>query len=314
MTSYTERYVAAVTRTVPPAARRDVGAELSASITDQVEARIADGESLRSAERAVLVELGDPLVLASRFTDRPLWVVGPRLYASWVRLLRALLWIILPLTAAGMALGQLLAGASIGATAGGTAVGVLQTGVHIVFWTTLVFFVLERAGATESVGASWEPEQLPQAPEDSGSVGELVGSLVASALFAGAIVWDRFLGWNGEGLCVFASSLWPWWMSALFVALALSAAIEVLVFRRRGWTIPTALGYAVVQLAVTTAALVLLGQGMLLDAALVASFDAVAPSVRTVLGVLLAGGIAGVGIASVVTPLGRAITARARPS
>ena len=78
----TDRYVDAAMRTVPEAQRADLAAELRASIDDQIEARIEQGEQQGDAERAVLIELGDPDRLAAQYTDRPLWLVGPRYFAA----------------------------------------------------------------------------------------------------------------------------------------------------------------------------------------------------------------------------------------
>ena len=63
-----------------------------------------------AAERAVLTDLGDPDKLAAGYTDRPLHLIGPRYYLDWWRLLKLLLWIVLPCAAFGVALGQTLAG------------------------------------------------------------------------------------------------------------------------------------------------------------------------------------------------------------
>ena len=66
-------------RTVPEKQRADLSAELRASIDDQIDARVDDGEAPEAAERAVLTDLGDPDKLAAGYTDRPLHLIGPRL-------------------------------------------------------------------------------------------------------------------------------------------------------------------------------------------------------------------------------------------
>ena len=59
-TSLTERYVDAAMRTVPDRQRADLGAELRASIADQIDARVDDGEPHDIAERAVLTDSATP--------------------------------------------------------------------------------------------------------------------------------------------------------------------------------------------------------------------------------------------------------------
>ena len=51
-----------------------------------------------------------------------------------------------PFAAFGVALGQTLAGASIGEVIGSTVAGVIGVIVHLCFWMTLVFAILERTG------------------------------------------------------------------------------------------------------------------------------------------------------------------------
>ena len=106
----TDRYVLAVTRSIPEQQRADVADELRASIADQLDARIEAGEPANAAERAVLTELGDPDRLAAGYADRPLSLIGPRYFLEWKRLLVLLLWIVVPLAAFGLALGQTLSG------------------------------------------------------------------------------------------------------------------------------------------------------------------------------------------------------------
>ncbi|MFN8629484.1 MAG: hypothetical protein U0838_03940 [Chloroflexota bacterium] len=79
MTTLTDRYVWAVLRSLPNGQRR-AGARDRALIADAIEARGAVGIPAPDAERAALVELGDPDALAARYMDRPLALIRPRLY------------------------------------------------------------------------------------------------------------------------------------------------------------------------------------------------------------------------------------------
>ncbi len=306
MTTYSQRYVAAVCKTVSPTVREDVAAELTGSIADQVQARVDGGESVRSAERSVLLELGDPVVLAAGYTGRPLWLVGPRFYSTWLRLLRVLLWTLLPLSAIGIGLGRALSGSGIGQSVGAVLVGIIQTGVHVVFWTTLVFFVLERTGADGGVG-EWDPDQLPEPADGDGSGSEFVVSMVAYLLFAAALVWDHVVGWDGRSLHVFAQGLWPWAMFGLFAVLALGAVVDALVFRARRWTVPLGVVNAVLSLGLAGAVIALLENGLLFDPALVSRLARVNPALPDVVGPLLAVGVALVGLWDAASGLWKAL-------
>lgn len=274
----TDRYVDAAMRTVPEKQRADLAAELRASIDDDIDARLEQGEPRESAERAVLVELGDPDVLAARYTDRPLQLIGPRYFLDWWRLLKLLLWIVAPLAAFGVALGKVLSGASFGEVAGTVASVTLAVIVHLAFWTTLVFALIERypqAGANAASRSrgrgraplvEWSPDQLPDPRENGAAFSDMIASIVMLAVGAGAVLWDHFLGFvPGTRLPFLHPDLWPWWIGALLVVMAIEAVLAVVVHAAGRWTYPLAVANTVLALVVAVPALWLLMQGQLLN-------------------------------------------------
>lgn len=269
-TSLTDRYVDAAMRTVPEQQRQDLGAELRASIDDQIEARVGSGEPHDAAERAVLTELGDPDKLAAGYTDRQLWLIGPRYYLTWWRLLK-LLWAIVPACAAfGVALGQTLAGEPFGTIVGTVASVTMSVIVHIGFWTTLVFFIVERSARGADVGfvGEWTPDDLPEAKERRASLSDLVASLVFLAVAAGAILWDHFIGfgWTPEGWVPFLSpDLWPWWIGSLFVLMLFEALLAISVYAKGRWDIGSATVNLFLNLTVAGGTLWLLSQQQLIN-------------------------------------------------
>lgn len=270
-TTLTDRYVDAAMRTVPDKQRDDLATELRASIDDQVEARLEQGESRDAAERAVLTDLGDPDKLAAQYTDRPLWLIGPRFYLTWWRLLK-LLWTIVPVCAAfGVALGQTLAGESFGEIVGNVAAVTLSVVVHIGFWTTLVFFIVERSerGVDSGFVSAWTPDDLPEPKERRASLGDLVASLVFLAIAAGAILWDHFVGvayTTDDGwLSFLAPGLWPWWIGALFVLMVLEALLAISVYAKGRWDVGSATVNLFLNLTIAGGVLWLLPQQQLID-------------------------------------------------
>lgn len=284
-TTLTDRYIDAAMRTVPEKQRTDLAAELRASIDDDIDARREQGESRESAERAVLIELGDPEVLAARYTDRPLYLIGPRYFLEWWRLLKLLLWIVPPLAAFGIALGKALSGATVGDVIGTAVVGTLGTVLHLAFWTTLVFAVIERvtppsvpalgaasaapglARATDSaLLGPWTPDQLPEPRESGATFADMISSIVLLIVGAGAILWDLFLGFvPGMQLSFLHPDLWPWWIGGLFVVMAIEAVLAIVVHSAGRWTYPLAVANAALAVVVTVPALWLLAQGRLLN-------------------------------------------------
>jgi len=304
MTNLTERYIYAATRSVPEKSRGDLSTELEASIGDAIDARVDSGEPRIEAERAVLNDLGDPDKLAAGYTDRPTFLIGPRYYFEWWRLLKLLLWIVPVCAAFGIALGQVLSGAPAGAIIGSTVAGVLGVVVHLAFWVTLVFAILERS-AGRSAGdsappepwATWSVDRLPEIRPKGMGFGDMVASLVFLAVAAVAIVWDRFFGfvWTGEErMPVLNPDLWPWWIAGLFVIMIGEAAMAIAIYRTGRWTPGFAVLNAVLALAVAVPAIWLLVNNQLLNPAF---FTTVIPAdsaaeVYSVVSVLTGFGIA----------------------
>lgn len=269
-TTLTDRYVLAALRSVPDQQRADIGAELRTSIADQVEARVAQGEAPAEAERAVLLGLGDPDELAAGFTDRQLYLIGPRYFLTWWRLLRLLLAIVLPCVAFALVLARLLteSGTGVVPSIGDIVTTVLSVAVHLVVWTTVVFAVLERTQRdTGPEPSRWSLDDLPEPHESGTGMGDLASALVFGLLGGAAVVWDQLIGFvpTHPGLSFLDDSLWPWWTLALVAVLLGAAALQVMVFVARRWTYPLAAANAVLDLAVVAAALWLLGQDRLLS-------------------------------------------------
>jgi hypothetical protein len=265
----TDRYVDAAMRTVPEAQRADLAAELRVSIEDQVEARVESGEAPDVAERAVLTDLGDPDKLAAGYTDRPLWLVGPRYFLQWWRLLELLLWIVIPCAVFGVSLAMVLDGASFGEIMGAIWPLALTVGVHLAFWTTLVFVIVERSegrGKTLEFD-QWTVDDLPEPRPRGAGLGDLVASLVFLVVAAGAILWDLFVGFvpTEPGLSFLDPRLWPAWILGLFALMALEAGLAVTVYAIGRWTVWLAVVNGILNAVIAIPAIWLLMQGELIN-------------------------------------------------
>jgi hypothetical protein len=261
----TERYIAATVKSLRPDAQDDVRAELGASIADAIEARLEAGESPTDAERAVLTQLGDPGILAAGYAERPLHLIGPRFYLTWWRLLKLLLMIVPVCVLVAAALGQTIAGAPVGEIIASAIVATGGTIIHICFWTTLVFVVLERTGSSTSID-KWDVDQLPELTENGPGRNELIGSLVFLGLAVGALVWDRLRGFiPAETLPILNPDLWPWGIGLLLLLIAAEAVFAIVIFRRGGWTVGVAVVNTILALAFLAWVLVLLLRGELVN-------------------------------------------------
>jgi hypothetical protein len=240
--SLTDRYVRATVAGLDDGQRADVERELRTTIEDMVEARADAGEPTAEAERAVLTELGDPMRLAAGYSGRPLHLIGPGVYPHWLRLTRLLLVIIVPLAVLGHVVARLLTDAvatdGIGTVAADTVGLALTVALHVVFWTTLVFAVIERTTASGELG-SWDPDELPEDADRRVGIAETAGSLVLLALVALALVWQQTsppVRLADTGVPVLDPALWNGWLPLLLVVLLADAVLAVVVFRVGYWT------------------------------------------------------------------------------
>ena len=275
MSTLTDRYVWGVMRAVPTAQRRDLEPEIRALVGDAVEAREAAGEAAGAAERSALEELGDPELLAARYTDRTLALIGPRYYPDWRRLLSLLLPIVVPITILAVGGAGYLAGQSAPDLVGSAISVGFSVAVQLAFWITLVFALLERSGRPSPMRDEWTPDELPELP--SGRTESPVGLGVAAvAIVIGALLlaWQQVgspVVIEGVGYPLFNPDLWSFWMPYFLVLLGVELAAILWRWRAGGWTWPLAILNLLTNVAFVVPALWLLTSGQLFDPGLVAA-------------------------------------------
>lgn len=268
MTTMTDRYVWAATRSVPEAQRADLERELRERIGDATDALVETGRAPDDAERMALVELGDPAALAASYVDRPLQLIGPRYYLTWWRLLKLLYSVVLPIAVAAVAFAELISGADVGEVIGSAVAVGFALAVHLGFWTTLAFAVLERSPG-KGADLTWTPDLLPQLPELSrpGRRSELIGSLVFLGIFALVLVWQHFgVPWVGalEAIPLLDPELWSFWIPYFLVLIVLEMlfAIAIYVWGWNWWLVAANL---VLNVAFVVPALWLFTTGQLIN-------------------------------------------------
>lgn len=239
MSELTDRYVGAALRTVPERQRADIEAELRGSIADAIDARTDAGENGAEAEREVLTDLGDPDRLAAGFAGRPSYLIGPEHYFTYRRLMTVLLFTVVPIVAVVVTLAQVLAGADFGEVVLSFWTTAINLTVHIGFWTTLVFYAIDRYGGMES--PEWTLDNLPTATETGDvKLGEMIATVSFLTLVIAGLVLTRSLSpvTDAEGSPVpfFDPELWSFWMPYFIVVLGIEIVFEVVKFRVGRWT------------------------------------------------------------------------------
>ena len=301
MSTLSDRYVWGVLRAVPQGKRADLEPEIRALVADAVDARAHSGQDEKTAERAALQELGDPELLAARYMDRSMVLIGPRFYPEWRRLLTLLLPIVVPIVvivASGAAWMSGTPGTQLIGVAISTGIGVA---VQMAFWITLVFALLERFGHDEALGEAWTPDRLPETPAESVKphLAEIVVAFVGLAFLAGMAVWQQLalpITIEGTGYPLFNPALWSFWLPWFLLVIGLEIVFTLVRWARGGWTWVLAVANLALNVAFVAPAIWLVQTGQLIDPALVAAVDAEAGTAwlqpTITIGIVIALGVA----------------------
>jgi hypothetical protein len=279
MTSLTDRYVWAVLRAVPQGKRTDLEPEIRALVADAVDAH-AGNASPEAAERAALAELGDPDALAARYMDKTRFLIGPRLYPEWERLLTLLLPIVVPI--AGIAVGAVgwVSGKTVGeAIVSGLGVA-FTVAVQLTFWFTLVFAIAERTGSAVAplTGHPWSPDDLPDVPApDRMSLGEAIATIAFGVFVLVAIVWVQLASpivIDGTSYPLFDPATWAWWVWYVLALTVAEIVFAAALYLRGRWTWEFATVNALLGSALAIPAVYLISENLLFNDELVATIDA----------------------------------------
>jgi hypothetical protein len=256
--TWTERYLDAALRSIPEPKRVDVERELRSSIEDGIEERVGAGEDRTAAERAVLEGLGDPMLLASAYTGKPNYLIGPELYPIFRHIIPRLMLVVAPIAIIGMAALKVIAGSSYtDAIAAGISIGITAV-IQIGFWGTLFFVFLERADEarqaradiTKAVG-KWTVERLPEPTKARVSATDTIGEVITVLITAGGLLVLRsFEVTSPSGpIPLLHPSLVDLWIPFLAATLVALAVVHVVVYAVGRWTMALANAFAAVEIA-----------------------------------------------------------------
>jgi hypothetical protein len=272
----TDRYVWAVLGGVPAERRPEVEAKLRDAITRAVDARVAEGQPPDEAEQRVLTEFGDPMRVSADYTGRELHLIGPALYPDYIRLLRLLLTIVVPIVGVVVGAVTALSGAdlwSIVSAGFGTAFAV---GVQVAFWVTVVFALIDRYGGRNREAAStWDLDDLPELPRQGISLGGTIGSVAGLAVLAWFLLWQpgyqESFDPGGPSIPILDPALDRFWIPFLVVVVLASIILEIAKYLVGRWTVTLAVVNTVLSLAFAIPVLWLATTDQLLNPAFVST-------------------------------------------
>lgn len=238
-----DQYVYAVTRHLPSDQQEDVAKELTVTIEDMAADRAKGKEPTHKIVESVLAELGEPEVLAQRYTKSPRYLIGPKWFSIYVRLL-ARLAITVPL--AVMILTAVLQ-STIAPDASVTSkvVSVLGAGfvalVQVGFWTTIVCVILELTGVDPlktALAREWKARDLPEVPKKRQiSRADAIAGMVFTTIVAALVAIAPFMivDLSGESMLIFNLGLWQLWIPLFLVLSAFAIMLDIFKYYIGSW-------------------------------------------------------------------------------
>jgi len=183
--------------------------------------------------------LGDPDRLASGYTGLPGYLIGPDHFFAYRRLLAVLLVTVVPIVLAVTAVGQVISGSDVGDVFAQTMGVGISLVVHVVFWTTLVFYFIDRSD--QEPGTEWSLSMLPTLPTvGSIKLSDTIASVVFLVITIALIVVSRDISpitaSDGSMVPIFDPAMWDFWFPFLIAVLAVEIVFEVVKYRVGSWT------------------------------------------------------------------------------
>jgi len=167
-----EKYIHEVTRRLPETSRQDIALELESTIYDMLPEEYTEQDIY-----TVLENMGSPSLLASKYTDKPMHIIGPKYYDLYISLFKLILPIVLIFSLISIVLGKIADPIADGAilemliTIFSESIWtIIIVFIHTFFWLTFIFVILERTDGTKDQRPRsltlkpWTPEDLKSIP------------------------------------------------------------------------------------------------------------------------------------------------------
>lgn len=263
-----EVYIHEVTRRLPEKSREDIGLELRSTIEDML-----PDEYTEADVKSVLVKLGNPVILANSYLDKPMHLIGPRYFDVYVTLLKMILPIAVVISLISMTAEYYFSYAGeetimnvVLVFLGKGIWNIISVGIQVFFWLTFVFAIIERTDQRNDMEPvsiffkKWTPDDLENIPfipkEKAISKFEVFGSLMWTAIWAtfyfNAIRLVGVYEGNGEGLVFVTPALNQevlnqYWLVVLLI-IVLQIVLALYKLLKGQWTKKVAIFNSVIEL------------------------------------------------------------------
>ncbi|WLR46413.1 hypothetical protein LC065_12580 [Halobacillus litoralis] len=249
-------YLQEVERRLPEKNREDILLEIRSTIEDMLPENPTEEEV-----KDTLQELGDPVKLAHGYSERPMHLIGPRYYDTYISLIKMILPIAITISLITLIAENIMGSVDEGnlimmilAIVGEGVWRVISVGVQVFFWITIIFALLERVDLgidgedLRSQRKKWVPEDLKKVahvPKKRAiSQWEVYGAFLWTAIW-GTVYFhaDHLLGIyenQGEGLTFITPALnqdvlISYWAGVVLV-IGLEIALALYKLLKKEWT------------------------------------------------------------------------------
>jgi len=189
-----KRYIYSIERRLPNSGKEDIVREIESIIMDELEGKFgAKTEYTKEEVETVLLEMGHPREVASRYRGEKQYLIGPELYFIY----QMVLWIVLGATALGLIVSFVVGQFSVAQSGAEILIdfiafvtSILTSLLTSVGTVTVIFMLIERFMPKEKlkdmdINQGWKPKDLPEIPQDNDKV-TIAESIVAMTF---TIIW-----------------------------------------------------------------------------------------------------------------------------
>jgi len=253
-----DRYVYAVVSKLPEKQRDDIEREIRTLIDDMIDNYPSEEDEL-SKVRKVLLEIGDPNILAENYMDKKRYIISPKNYDRYKFILKIVLGAVFLGTSVAIVIGGIFSHEKdIITTVSAYVSSIISALAQSFTWVTLIFIIAEHKGIDFTSGTDkkkkWSVNDLPKIPSKEAIIprsGSIVGILFSTIFmnifyFAPQLFGAHIQLTNGEYVVIpiFDISVLREYRILILGIFIIAIAREVLKLIYGKWTIKLAFGYS----------------------------------------------------------------------
>ena len=146
-----ERYIYAVTKSLPQKQKAKIAKELKANIEEML-AQNSSNESLEEKVNKILLELGDPEILADNYRGSKKFLIGPVYYDIYLMVLKIVIAAVVGVISIAFFIKSFFTANLDIANIGLEYLGSIFSGAMQAFaWTTIIFIIIEKNNLKDKV-------------------------------------------------------------------------------------------------------------------------------------------------------------------